>query len=62
MKQGPGSEHLITACSWVLMPGKDRKGGVAPVLFPTGREATCRVLSSVLGATFEKKHDKLGLS
>lgn len=36
-KRGPGAEHLISACSWVLVPEGGQEGRWAPAVFPTGR-------------------------
>ena len=37
VKQGPGAELLISACSWVLVLEGGQEERQAPAIFPTGR-------------------------
>lgn len=36
-KRGPGAEHLISACSWVLVLEGGQEERWAPAICPTGR-------------------------
>lgn len=36
-KRGPGAEHLISACSWVLVLEGGQEERRAPAICPTGR-------------------------